>query len=646
VATETGQDTEALKSLLDFLRDARGFDFSGYKRATLSRRIGKRMDAVGVESYDQYQEYLEVNPGEFTELFNTILINVTSFFRDEAAWDYVASTVVPEILAGKRDSEPVRVWSAGCASGEEAYTLVMVLAEAMGEEAFKRRAKVYATDIDEDALTTARHSSYPAEALESVPEELRAKYFEPNSIGFQARPDLRRCVIFGRNDLIQDAPISRIDLLLSRNVLMYFTAEAQARILARFNFALDPDGYLFVGKSEMLLSHNDLFEPVDVKARVFRKADGSSHLRERLAAAGVRGTVAARGTASRHAELVTGAAAVLPVAVVTVDADGNLASVNELARALFRLGSPDLGRPFQDLEVSYRPADIRTALDRARAERRQIALGRFPWPPGAGDEATMLDIKVTPVAGDGADDLLGAVITFEDVTAIARLSDDYDRSRHELEGAYEELESTVEELETTNEELQSTNEELETTNEELQSTNEELETTNEELQSTNEELETMNEELQSTNDELEAMNEEQNERARELDRVNMFLEAILGSLGVGVIVVNSDQRIEVWNAQSFDLWGLRANEVEGRSFMALDIGLAVDRLADPLRQTLAGREDGAAAVLDAVNRRGKSFRCVVRILPIKSADGDTSGAVILMGDADSSNPLHELESAS
>src|SRR5437763_1908699 len=218
------QADESLDALLEFLLESRGFDFTGYKRTTLGRRIGKRMAAVEAENYADYQEFLEVNPQEFAELFDTILINVTDFYRDPPAWEYLAQEIVPQVLQ-RADADSIRIWSAGCASGEEAYTLVMVFAEALGEEEFKRRVKVYATDVDDDALQTARHATYPEQALDPVPAGLREKYFEPNSTGFQFRPDLRRSVIYGRNDLVQDAPISRIDLLVSRNVLMYFTAD-------------------------------------------------------------------------------------------------------------------------------------------------------------------------------------------------------------------------------------------------------------------------------------------------------------------------------------------------------------------------------------------------------------------------------------
>jgi two-component system, chemotaxis family, CheB/CheR fusion protein len=239
-----------LEVLLDYLRRSRGFDFTGYKRTSLSRRIEKRMQTVGADGYLGYLDHLEVDPEEFTHLFNTILINVTGFFRDPLAWEYLAAEVLPRLAADKRDGEPIRVWSAGCASGEEAYTLAMAIAEALGPETVKERVKIYATDVDEDALNQARQARYTAKQVESLPPELLERYFERNGHGYVFSKELRRSVIFGRHDLIQDAPISRIDLLVCRNTL-YLNSDPQAHVLARFNFALREGGYLFLGKAEI-----------------------------------------------------------------------------------------------------------------------------------------------------------------------------------------------------------------------------------------------------------------------------------------------------------------------------------------------------------------------------------------------------------
>jgi two-component system CheB/CheR fusion protein len=269
--TGTDESDPEWCGLLEYLLTARGFDFHGYKPASLARRIRKRMNLVGLKSFAAYQQHLESHPTEFATLFNTILVNVTGFFRDPAAWEAIRTAVVPEILAGKSPDEPVRAWSAGCATGEEAFTIAMILAEALGEDAFRERVKIYATDVDEDALNTARHAAYQANQVEAVPPELREKYFEQVDDVYFFRKSLRRQVIYGRHDLINDTPISRIDLLTCRNTLMYLNAETQARVLARLHFALNEGGFLLLGRAETLIAHGHNFVAVDLKQRLSRK---------------------------------------------------------------------------------------------------------------------------------------------------------------------------------------------------------------------------------------------------------------------------------------------------------------------------------------------------------------------------------------
>jgi len=606
------------EALLEFLQQQRGFDFTGYKRPSLVRRVSRRMQTVGIADFESYVDYLEVHPEEFAQLFNTILINVTSFFRDEAAWQYLQSDVIPRLLEAKPAHEEVRIWSAGCASGQEAYTLAIVFAEALGAEAFRERVKVYGTDADEEALNQARLASYAAKDLETVPAELGERYFEPQGARHVFRPDLRRAVIFGRHDIVQDAPISRLDLLVCRNTLMYFNAETQAKILQRFHFALNSDGkgngYLFLGRAEMLLSHASLFTPLNLKCRIFAKVPQAGMApRPRLPAAIVNGQE--NGTeAMRNERLRDLALDEAPIARIVVDANGVLAVANQKARAIFSINPKDVGRPLQELEISYRPAELRSLIEQAYAERRTVTQAaverRFP-----DGERQYFDVVVAPLF-DETHTPLGVGITFVDVTRYSRLSEELQRSR--------------EEIQTANEELQSSNEELETTNEELQSSNEELETTNEELQSTNEELETMNEELQSTNEELQTVNEELRQRTEEMNQLNAFLESVLSGMRAAAVVLNQSFNILIWNRRAEDLWRLRADEVQGRSILNLDIGLPVGELRDVIRPCLSGDGDHQQVVLDAVNRRGRKIKCRITCTPLVTPNKKREGVILLM----------------
>jgi two-component system CheB/CheR fusion protein len=597
-----------LRLLLEHLQRTRGFDFTAYKTTTLTRRIQKRMQMVGVVDYPDYTDYLEVHPEEYARLFDTILINVTAFFRDPPAWEYLATEVLPRVV--EPENGGIRVWSAGCSSGQEPYTLAMLLAERLGLETFRRRVKIYATDVDEGALNEARQAAYSPKAVEDVPPALLEKYFERAGERYVFNKDLRRFVIFGRHDLIQDAPISRVGLLTCRNTLMYFHSEAQRAILNRFHFALTDGGVLFLGKSEMLLTHARLFTPLELKWRVFGKAGNGRPMRDQPPSVS---QAAAPEPAPVGAPLLRDVVFDAdPTAQIVVDGQGGVALINERARVLFGLSARDVGRPLRDLELSYRPADLRSAIDQASADRRTLTLKEVEW-PAAGGESRLLDIQVLPLLEPGRT-VAGVRIAFSDVTRYRRLQDDLSRSRQELETAYEEL--------------QSTNEELETTNEEIQSTNEELETTNEELQSTNEELETMNEELQSTNEELETVNTELRERSDELNRLNAFLESILTNLRSAVVVLDRELRVTVWSDKAEDLWGLRAAEVQGHHFLNLDIGLPVDELRTPIRAALAG-ESQQVVVLHARNRRGREIECAVSCTPLAAKDAAVLGVILL-----------------
>jgi len=603
-----------LEDLLAFIRDARGFDFTGYKRSSLARRIRKRMHEAGAADYVDYRDQLESNTEEFGHLFNTILINVTGFFRDAEAWTFLQREVMPDLLAGIDPTREIRVWSAGCASGEEAYSLAIAFSEALGIEESAKRVKIYGTDVDDEALHDARIGLYSAKALEALPAELRDKYFEQNGTQSAFRPDLRRRVIFGRHDITRDAPISRLDLLVCRNTLMYFNVETQDHVIDRFHFALRESGYLFLGKAEMLLSDGDRFEVVSMRQRIFRRRPGPALPRYQSLPIRL-DTISTpeMREAGRKRQLRDLALEAAPFAAIGIDSDGNVVLVNAQMRNMFGITSRDIGRPFHDLEISYRPVELRSLIERAYAEHRVVRVNAVERLISPG-ETQYLDIHIQPLwASDGIS--AGVALVFIDTSVTTRLQKEVKHNREELDTAHEELQSTNEELETTNEELQSSIEELETTNEELQSTNEELETTNEELQSGNEELETMNEEMRV--------------RTAELDEARTYLEGVLSSVAAGVVVLDAELRVRSWNKGAEELWGLRAEEVSNQAFFQLDFGLPTGAVRGIVNECLASSRRTGPIQVAAINRIGRAITCTVTCSPLKG-NSDGEGAVLLM----------------
>ncbi len=594
---ETSTD-HAFEALLSYMRDARGFDFTGYKRTTLMRRVRHRMTQVGHDSFDEYLDVLQARSDEFAALFNTVLINVTAFLRDPEAWDFIRDDVIPRLLADHEPDAPIRVWSAGCASGQEAYILAMLLADALGPEAFRERVKIYATDVDEDALSEARAATYDAKAVESVPQHLLTTYFEHANGRYSFRKDLRRAVIFGRNDLVKDAPISRVDLLVCRNVLMYLNADTQRTVLDRLHFSLAPRGVLFLGHAEMLLSHSDRFTPLNLKHRIFHKTPGSHSGLERFEPAAA--MVDRQGSLPGLTGMQELAFRASPVAQIVVTGDDTVAMINEQAETVFGLTHRDVGQLLRDLDVSYQPVELRAHLDQAKVERRPTRITDVVWErPGA--EPVWFEVHVNPLI-DTDNGLCGVSIVFFDMTTTRSLVDKVVQTNTKLEGAYEEL----------------------------QSTNEELETTNEELQSTNEELETMNEELQSTNDELHTINEELRERSAELDKVQTFLDSLVNSVRFGMVVVDREMRVMVWNRGCEELWGLRSDETTGENLTRLDIGLPMDPVRPLIGNAFVDPENPGEILVDAVNRRGRPTQVRVVCTGFQSPYDSVIGALLLM----------------
>ncbi len=622
--TQPSAPDPEFEALLRYLAASRGFDFTAYKRSSLIRRTRLRMQSVGVLSFGQYLDYLQANAEEFSRLFDALLINVTSFFRDTAAWDFLRANVVPEIVARKSRgrTDPIRVWSSACSSGEEAYSVAMLFADFLDGESVADRLKIYATDVDESALSIARAGIYSARAVSAIPTTAREKYIEGTDNRWVVKQDLRRSVIFGRHDLLRDAPIGKLDLLLCRNALMYFNSESQEKVIPRFLFALNEGGVLFLGKAESLLVSHSGFAPLDARLRIFKKVvpgEGRDGYGGPAFASDDPPRTAGPVEPDRLRAIVLDAD---PSAQVIIDPSGVVVMINAAARQLFHLTQRDVGRAIHELELSYRPVELRSIIERVRADRRTIITSDIKL--AVGSEERWFEVQVVPLVS--GDTLMGVRVAFIDTTVQKRLQGEVERSRGELETAYEEL--------------QSSNEELETTNEELQSTVEELETTNEELQSTNEELETMNEELQSTNEELEAVNEGMRARGGELDNLTEFLQSILRSLRFGMVVLSRNLDVEVWNPQAEDQWGLRFDEVRGRSFASLDVGLPVDALLPAVRECINDPSNERRLSLSAVNRCGHRVMSDVAIVPRLNDDRSVRGVILLIETRDGEPEPH------
>jgi two-component system CheB/CheR fusion protein len=485
------------EALIRYIQESHGLDFRGYKRTSLERRIRRRMEEVGREDYTAYHEFLEAHPQEFVDLLNTVLINVTSFFRDKEAWDVLKAEVLPKILMRKGDCDPIRIWSVGCATGEEPYSLSILLAELLGQEDFCRRVKIYATDLDEAALSAARHASYLPRDVENVPPELLEKYFERTNTHYVFQRELRKCVIFGRHNIVSDAPISRIDLLVCRNLLIYLESDTQGVVLPRLHYALVNSGFLFLGKAETQLARTKMFEPVDLKSRIFRKLP--QEWRRSLGGSLALAPDPQSNRSDMQTRMLEAIVDSSHSAYLSVNPDGMLVFANANARRLFEIGESDIGRPFQDLAVSYRPVDIRSHIDEVLRSGRSVRIENLDFQRVPG-EAMRLNLEVSPLVNrDGK--TFATLLTFSDVTRIYTL-------QQELEIAQENLETTIEEL-----------------------------------QSTIEELETMNEELRSANEELEVTNEELRRHGDEAADYRRYAESVLRSMGIGIIVMDRDMRI-------------------------------------------------------------------------------------------------------
>ena len=601
---EQSETSPAFLRLLEKLSAEHHFDFRDYKVTSLARRIQTRMSQVGIADPDAYIEHLGRHSEEAERLFNTILINITSFLRDGPAWEFLGEKVVPGLIESAAATRSIRVWSAGCATGEEPYSVALLLAERLGDRAGSIDVKIYGTDVDEDALTVARHGLYRLEQLKEVPSALVDRYFTRDGQLFRVRRDLRRWCIFGRHNLVQDPPLSHLDLVVCRNLLIYFKTNLQQRLLPRFHYALRGRGVLFLGKSESLLARSRWFTPLSAKWRIFERTSlvparpEPAVLRAESESTADEMTREGGDRAPRPLPM-EGVVDGLPFGVLVVEPDDTVRSWNPAMAALFEIPTESaLGRKFRDLDISYRAEGLRARMEEAKEGRVPVRLEQLEFTRRSG-LSVHVDVRIVPLLERHR--LLGLVVTVVDVSESARLRDEVAR--------------VTEQNATVTEELQSTNEELETTNEELESTNEELETTNEELQSTNEELLATVDELQATN--------------AELQRLALYHASVVQSVDQAIVVLDRAFVVTSWNPAAEELWGLPAAQAIGREFFSLPLGPVIGVAREAV--TRIGQGAAAETVLDVpFAAPGQTVPSLLRLLPLHGdADGQLSGILAL-----------------
>jgi two-component system CheB/CheR fusion protein len=615
-------DEDVRSKLFVLLRDAFGVDFAAYKQTTIERRIQRRMALHKLERLEDYVKYLEANVEEMSLLYSDLLIGVTGFFRDKEPFEVLQTQVFPRLLENRRADLPLRIWVAGCATGEEAFSIAIIILELLGERAPSYKVQIFATDIDEQSLTRARLARYPQNIETELSPDRLVRFFSRSDKGYQVSRTVRNMVLFARHNLGKDPPYSRIDLVSCRNVLIYMQPALQKKILRIFHYALNPDAFLLLGTSESVGEGSDLFSLVDRKGKLYTKKNIAIAPAFDLAF-GIKPEAEApkpRPVEYRHAITVLQLAdrKVLdqygpPGVVVNERFD-----ILQYRGKTGRFFEPSPGIATINLLKLTRPEllpELRPVLHRALSENIRVVSN--PVRLWHDKESIAVRMDVTPLATPEISEKSFLVLFNEQ-----RPEGQPAEAPVEVTTANAHVEDLERELATTKEYLQTTIEDLEATNEELQSSNEELQSSNEELQSTNEELETSKEELQSTNEELVTLNEELQNRMAQLNVSNDDLQNLLDTSSSVMLLVGVDLRIRRFSATAEKLLHLIPGDV-GRS-------VAYIRTVMKVRDI----EQTVSEAISTISSREQKVRCVngywytMRITPYRTADHMIRGAVL------------------
>jgi two-component system CheB/CheR fusion protein len=625
---------EIRADICSILRNQVGHDFSGYKEKTFLRRVQRRMQVNHLDAFEAYVERLRQDPKEVGALFRDLLINVTNFFRDADAFENLEKTVIPKLFVGRGADDTVRIWVPGCATGEEVFSIAILMREHMDTLSAVPRVQIFATDIDERALAVARAGRYPEALLDSVSPARRKRFFTAEDGSYILTKDVRELCVFSPHSVIRDPPFSRLDMISCRNLLIYFGPEIQNQVIPTFHYALKPGGYLFLGTSENVTQFNDLFVSLDKKHRIFRsREDAISHARVPLVVSGlrpapfaprdIRGSKGLAGLALRHAVEAQVLERFTPAHVV-VNRDGDVVYYSSRTGKYLEATA---GAPTRQILTMARIGlrlDLRTVMREAIETEQRVVREGVSVETEEG-RVQIVNISIEPIGESSGDERLFLVV-FADIGRLLSREEAVQRATAPDEAAVH-LER---ELRETRERLQSLIEEYETALEELKSSNEELVSVNEELQSTNEELEASKEELQSVNEELHTVNAELNGKVEMLDRSNTDLTNLFESTRVATVFLDRALVIRSYTPAVSQIFNILPSD-RGRPLTDLASRFSLPTLTSDVHDVFSSGK----SLERTIEPDGGATHFLLRVVPYRDQNSVIEGVVLTFVDVTS-----------
>jgi two-component system CheB/CheR fusion protein len=620
-----------MQKIFMLLRSKTGHDFSLYKKNTIHRRIEKRMSVHQFQDVPQYVRYLQDNPDEVKILFKEFLIGVTNFFRNAEAFDILRKKILPKVLSGKPENYELRIWVPGCATGEEVYSIAMVVRECTDDLKHNLNVQIFGTDIDEEAVARARAGLYLANIGLDVNSQRLKRFFIKEENGYRIKKEIREDCVFAIQNVIKDPPFTKLDLVSCRNLMIYLEPQLQNKLIPLFHYSLKPGGVLLLGPSESIGGFSDLFPVIDKKWKFYQRKESKPSIdassfpafhgayeREGVGKPRDIGRIGGTGIPALAQRILL--ANFAPPSVI-VNMKGDILYIHgQIGKYL----EPPPGQPTVNvLEMARKGLrlELRSALQNAVSNNRDVALRDLKVITDSGVHPVNLTVKPIRDVEQGEGLFL---VTFGDVLPVKKAAPDRSKGRSTRENAHvAELEQ---DLKYTRENLQATIEELQASNEELKSTNEEMQSTNEELQSTNEEMETSKEELQSVNEELITVNAELQTKIEQLSRAEGDMKNLLDSINVGTIFLDSEMKIKRFTADITNVINLIASDI-GRP-----LGHIVTNLEDVDLVAEAGK------TLDTLRWNEKEVRTrdgkyyLMRTIPYRSMENVIEGVVITFTD--------------